>query len=58
MEEYWALGLLTGWMVGEYGASLIGLSVLVKSEEGAWKNKDQTPKTHLTAALTFTENTV
>lgn len=29
---------LTGWMVGEYGASLIGLSVL-KSDGGAWKNK-------------------
>lgn len=26
----------------------------MKSEGGAWKNKDQTPKTNLTAALTFT----
>lgn len=53
-EECWVWGLLTGWIVGEQGASLIGLSVLVKSEGGAWKNKDQTPKTNLTAALTFT----
>lgn len=31
----WGAGLLTGWIVGEYGASLMGLSVLVKSVAGA-----------------------
>lgn len=36
MDDYWRRAvLLTGWIVGEYGASLIGLSVLVKSEGGA-----------------------
>lgn len=35
VKEHWVLRLLTGWIVGEYGASLIGLSVLEKSEGGA-----------------------
>lgn len=39
-EERRVLRLLTGWIVGEYGASLIGLSVLVKSEGGAWKRSN------------------